>query len=152
MAEQKMLEFFRQKNSKTGPGDIDWQAKRDTWIKAVEDLYRTITDQYLAGPKAEGIVTFLFSEKPIVEEFIGTYKVREMVVQVGNEKVLFSPKGVNIVGAAGRIDIVGDRGQVTVVRQPGDRWGVVESRTPTLRVVPLNEETLLAALKRVMRP
>jgi hypothetical protein len=65
---------------------------------------------------------------------------------------LFSPKGVNVVGASGRIDVQGDRGDATIVWQGEDRWNIVISRTPMLRVVPLAADSLTEMLRGVMRP
>lgn len=56
-----------------------------------------------------------------------------------------------MAGFAGRADVWGDRGEATLVRQPGDRWMLVASRTPTLRLVPLTEESFLELLRSVMR-
>ena len=47
--------------------------------------------------------------------------------------------------------MIGEMGERTLVLQPRDRWGIVVARTPTLKVVPLNESSLLDALKEVMR-
>ena len=151
MADQNLKEFFREKVSKVGPSDIDWQRKKDRWIAAIDRLYEQITKDYLAELVKDKIVAVSYPEKSITEDYIGQYTVRDLVLQVGDEKVVFSPKGTNIVGATGRIDLCGDFGEVTLVQQPGERWGVVATRTPTLKVLPLDEESLLIALKSVMR-
>jgi hypothetical protein len=151
MAEQKLREFFREKFKKAPSTKVDWKARRDAWVRAIQELYRTIRDRYLAGPIKDGTVTVSVQEKRIIEDFIGVYVVNELILQVGTEAVIFSPVGTNIAGATGRVDVRGDLGETTIIRQPGDRWSVVVSRTPTLRMVPLNEVTLLEALKHVMR-
>jgi hypothetical protein len=151
MAKGKLQEFFHEKKAKAGTADIDWQGKRDAWIVAIEKLYEVITTQYLASSIADGTVAVSYEGKEIVEDYIGEYTVRMLVLRVGDEKVVFCPKGTNIVGASGRIDLMGDMGTVTIIREPPDRWGVVVTRTPTLKVTPLSEESLLTALKSVMR-
>jgi len=151
MAKQSLQEFFRQKKQRSG-GDMDWPARKTEWLRSIQDLYRIITDDYLAGPIAEGSVVVSQGDKTIVEEFIGQYIAPELTLQVGDEKVVFSPKGTNIVGASGRIDLIGEMGIKTLVVQRDGRWGIVATRTPTLKVVPLDKESLLSALKEVMRP
>lgn len=151
MAKDTLHEFFREKRAKSDTGSIDWQAKKIAWIKAIEELYKNITEQYLAAAIADGTVAASFEEKRITEDYIGEYSVKVLVLTVGDERVMFSPKGTNIIGASGRVDLVGDLGEVTVVWQPGDRWAVVATRTPTLKVTPLDEQSLLTALKSVMR-
>jgi hypothetical protein len=151
MAKESLQEFFRAKKAKAEPGGIDWEARKTAWVRVIEDLYRQIVDEYLAEPRKSGLVKVEYSDKTMAENFLGEYMVRELVLQVGDEKAVFSPKGRNIVGAAGRVDLRGDMGEVTLVLQPEDRWCIVASRTPTLKLIPLNEESLLSALKRVMR-
>lgn len=150
MPENKISEFLRDKKKSSVPGGIDWQAKKEEWIQSLNDLYKTITDKYLAPSIADKTVTVAESPKQISEEYIGDYVVTELILQVGDEKVMFSPKGMNIVGASGRVDLRGDMGDVTIIRQ-GKEWAVVATRTPKRTVVPLNEESLLGALKTVMR-
>lgn len=151
MAKESLQEFFRAKKAKAEPGETDWGAVKTAWVRAIGNLYRKIVDEYLAEPRKSGLVKVSYSDKVMAEDFLGEYIVRELVLQVGDEKAVFSPKGRNIVGAAGRVDLRGDMGEVTLVLQPEDRWCIVASRTPTLKLIPLNEESLLSALKRVMR-
>jgi hypothetical protein len=151
MSAEKIREFFQEKKSKSKIGNVDWEAKKDAWVQAIEKLYKVITDQYLAPSIAEGTVTVSREEELIEEYPIRPYKAPVLILTVGDEKAVFLPKGTNIVGATGRIGLRGDMGERTIVRQLGDRWCVVESRIPTLKLTPLNEESLLAALKSVMR-
>ena len=150
MANEALKEFFQKKKSKSG-GDTDWQAKRNDWLQAIDNLYKKIKEDYLAGPISEDLVKIGCRQRTVVEEYIDPYEVEELVLLVGDERVCFVPKGMNIVGASGRIDLVGDMGEKTIVLQPGERWGIVEARTPTLKIVPLDEDSLLTALKEVMR-
>ena len=150
MANEALKEFFRQKKSKSGE-DVDWQARKEAWVQAIEKLYKKIKEDYLAGPISEDLVKIRYRQRMVVEEYIDPYPVNELVVLVGDEMVSFLPKGMNIVGASGRIDLVGDMGEKTIVLQPEEGWGIVEARTPTLKIVPLDEDSLLTALKEVMR-
>ena len=150
MTKNKLDDFFKEKKIKTG-GDIDWIKKRDEWINDVEILYGKI-EKYLKNLRKDETVTLSRSFKTIFEEYIGEYEIAELALQVGDEKVVFSPKGRNIVGASGRVDLIGEMGQKTLVVQPKNRWGIVATRTPTLKVIPLDENSLLDALKEIMRP
>ncbi len=151
MAKEDLKEFFRKKKLRSR-GNVNWAAKKRAWLKSVDQLYETVEKEYLAGPIREGIVSVSRSPKTIVEDMIGKYEIPELVIKVGTEEAVFSPKGRNVVGASGRIDLKGDMGEKTLVLQPGNRWGIVATRTPTLRVVPLDEKSLLDALKDIMRP
>ncbi len=124
--------------------------RRDQWIDAVERLYQKITDELLAGSIQQGLVTVTRVDKEIEEEYLGTYKVPELILDINGEKVRFSPKGRNIIGAKGRVDLVGDLDSITLILEPEGHWSIVLSRVPR-HVVVLDAITLAEVLKRVMR-
>jgi hypothetical protein len=150
MAKNPLQEFFHQKKQKTKAASGDWAAKRDAWIKAVKDLYKTIADDYLKAVKADVEITY--PEKVVTEDSIGEYRIPELNLRVGDEVVVFSPKGVHVVGARGRIDVQGDRGDATIIWQGGDQWSFVAARVPTPKLVVLSAESLAEILKGIMRP
>jgi hypothetical protein len=150
VAESTAREFFHAKKRKSG-GDIDWHARKAAWVASVEALFETIR-QFLAAPVKAGDLTISRSPKTVVEEYVGRYEIDELVLQVGNERAVFSPKGINVVGASGRVDLIGERGERTLVIRPGNRWGIVVSRSPVVKVIPFDRVSLLESLKDVMRP
>ena len=150
MAQDQLHRFFQEKKQKAGPADIDWTAKRDAWIKAVHGLYSTIEDGYLKDAKTDVEITRRDSE--VREHFIGAYQIQELVLRVGDEEVVFSPQGTNVVGAQGRIDVEGERGVATIVWLGESRWAIVVSRTPALRLADLTADLLADVLKGIMRP
>jgi nucleoside-diphosphate-sugar epimerase len=126
MAQDQLKELFREKKRKAKPATINWRAKRDAWIKAVQSLYRTIEGDYLKSAKSDVDITH--PDKVVTENYIGEYHIPELCLRVGDEQVIFSPKGVNVVGPAkGRIDVQGDRGEATIIWLPGNRWSIVAS-------------------------
>jgi hypothetical protein len=150
MSTQTLSEFFREKRAHAGSPDINWEARKSAWIASVDRLYETIVDM-LKGPIEAGSVAVDYRSKTITEEFMGSYWINELALVVGDETVVFSPKARNVVGGSGRVDLRGDMGEVTLVAQP-DHWAVVVQRTPTLKVVRLDQASLLDALRTVMRP
>jgi hypothetical protein len=150
MASAELKNFFRAKTGKPA-AKINWEKKKAEWIKSIHFLYDMVTKDFLGDLLKDGSVHAAQSEIDICEEFLGQYRVPKLILQVGDERVEFLPKGRNIVGAAGRVDLIGEMGQYTLVVQPKDRWGIVLSRVPTLKVSPLTEETLFEALKGIMR-
>ena len=149
MAQDQLQKFFQEKKRKAMPADVDSGTKRDAWIAAVNDLYRTIEEDYLKAAKADVEITR--SDNVVTERYVGHYQIPQLVLHVGDEEVVFSPKGVNIV-APGRIDVHGDRGDATIVWQGDNRWSIVISRTPTVRLVPLAVDSLAEMLRGIMRP
>jgi hypothetical protein len=117
----------------------------------VDDLYDQI-ENLLAEPISEKAVVIQRRAKELSENYIGTYKIDDLILLVGNEQVRFSPVGRNIAGASGRVDVLGECGlPEMLIVQPDGRWGFVRSRQPTLEVVPFDETSLAEVLKRVMR-
>lgn len=149
MAKDQLVELLREKKAKAQPSGINWAAKRDDWIGAVDALYDTIVKEYLRG--SENDVEIDYAKKTVTEDHVGQYSIRELILRVGDQIVVFSPTGTTIVGANGRIDIRGERMDATIVRQQGGQWSIVAARTPTLRLVPLTAESLTEVLREIMR-
>jgi hypothetical protein len=149
---QNLAEIFQRKHQQSAGGaGIDWDDRRNKYLAAVDDLYHQI-ERLLAEPLAQKTVAVQRRAKELSENYIGTYKVDDLILLVGDEQVRFSPVGRNIAGASGRVDVLGERGvpEVLIV-QPDGRWSFVQSRQPTLKVVPFDESSLAEVLKRVMR-
>ncbi|HVC95398.1 MAG TPA: hypothetical protein VND64_17005 [Pirellulales bacterium] len=150
MPHDQLQQFFHEKKEKAKPADVDWSAKRDAWIKAVVDLFRTVEDDYLHASKSDVEITR--SDKVVSENYMGEYHIPELNLRVADEQVVLSPKAANVLGAKGRIDVRGDRGDATIVWQGDNQWSIVVSRTPALRLVPLTANSLAEVLRGVMRP
>jgi hypothetical protein len=145
---QNLADFLSKKQK---PSDaIDWDERRDTYLAAVNDLYKQI-ETLLAEPIQQKTVKLHRRPKPLTESYIGTYAVDDLILVIGGEQVRFSPRGRNIVGAAGRVDVVGETGEETLVVRPDSGWGHVQARQPSLVIVPFDESTFADILKQVMR-
>jgi len=149
---RNLANLFQKKQKQSGAlTSIDWDDRRDKYLAAVQDLYRQI-EKLLADQIGQKTVTVQRRPKQLTENYIGTYSADDLVLVIGDELVRFSPRGRNIVGAAGRVDVVGERGEATLIVQPDStRWSFVQTRQPTLRVVPFDESTLAEVLQLVMR-
>jgi hypothetical protein len=146
----ELKDFLLSRHEHMPGSEIDWGQRRRQWIEAVERLYRKITGELLAESIAQGLVTVSRTEKKIKEEYLGTYRIPELILDISGETVRFSPKGRNIIGAKGRVDLVGDLDAMTLVLEPEGLWSVVLARVPR-QVVSLDGKTLAEALRRVMR-
>ena len=149
-AERSVARVVPPKKAKAKPANIDWAAKRDAWIEAVKNLYHTILNEYLGAAKSDVEVTH--QEVTAMEQYVGEYRIPQLVLKVGDEQVFFSPVGINVVGSQGRIDIQGDRGTATIIWQGQRDWSIVLSRVPRLQLVPLTTESLAETLTGIMRP
>ena len=145
------LKDFLLSRQQHAPGnESGWKERRREWIAAVKRLYQKVTGELLAESITQGLVTASRVEKEITEENLGTYRVPELVLDINKETVRFSPKGRNIIGSKGRVDLVGDLDTMTLVLEPGGEWSIVLSRVPR-RTAALDSKTLAEALRRVMR-
>jgi hypothetical protein len=150
MSQNALQDFFHKKLEKASSASVDWARKRDMWIAAVKRLFKTIQGDYLR--EAPGEVIIDLRDKVISERLVGEYRIPELILQVRDEQVVFSPKGINVAGVSGRIDVVGDRGDAMLVWQGDDHWSIVVSRVPSIRLVSLDSESLAAILAGIMRP
>ena len=151
MADQ-LTEFLRSKREQSAGGQVDWETKKAEWLASVQTLYTGIR-KLMGESIRDGTVVVDELESEVTEDFIGTYKVPQLQLTVGRDRVVFSPKGVNVIGAKGRVDLWGDRDTVTLIRTASDgdgEWRVVLQRVPKFVAVPLDESSLAEALQRVM--
>jgi hypothetical protein len=142
--------FQKKQKQSVGSGHINWDDRRDKYVAAVNDLYTRIKAM-LAEPIAQKTITLQRRSKQLTENYIGTYSIDDLLLLTGDEQVRFSPRGRNIVGSSGRVDVLGERGEAVLIVQIDGHWGFVQSRQPTLRVVPFGESSLAEMLKVVMR-
>jgi hypothetical protein len=152
--EDQLVDFLRgRKGHESNPG-IDWQAKKDMWVRSVESLYGLIREMLRDSIAAKDVVVRAF-EVQVSEDFIGAYSIPALELKVGNERVEFRPKGVTVIGAAGRVDIRGEGDTVTLLKDKEDadgEWTIVLQRVPSLKTVKLDRDSLKYALERVMLP
>lgn len=113
MTEQSFADFLRRK-ARPASSDVDWAARRDLWLRQVDDLYRRIED-YLAEFAAQDLIQS--SREPIErhEEYIGSYTSEVLKLRIGENKVSLTPIATLVIGGAGRVDMEGPRGSVRIV-------------------------------------
>lgn len=148
-------EFLRKKKDEASSSAIDWNAKRKDWIASVNRLYSLLADDLLKKVIDQHVVRAKRVATEVTEEYVGTYTIPKLVLEIGNERVEFLPKAVNVVGAAGRVDLRGARDTVTMIREKrngasSDQWQVVLQRVPKVVTKPLDSDSLNEALQRVM--
>lgn len=150
---QSLNDFIRDKSRKAGgsAAAIDWDARRDEYLAAVATLYEQVRG-WLHSSIEQGNAKVSTRRREIDETHIGSYTVDDLVLTVGDEDVMFMPRGRNILGASGRVDVSGDNGEATLLLMPGPRWSLLASRQPTMRIEPLDESRFASLLRTVMRP
>ncbi len=150
----QLVDFLRSKKAPEGTSEIDWKAKRDAWVASVKALYALLEDMLRDSIASKDVLLHRDIVR-ITEDFIGTYSIPVLELTVGNERVEFRPKGITVIGAAGRVDIRGERDTVTLLRDTANTnggWTIILQRVPHLKLAPLDRESLKYALERVMLP
>ena len=144
-------EFFERKIEKhrETAGAVDWSARKEKWLAALSRLYESI-ETWLRPSVRRGLVEVRFVPKVVNEENIGRYTLEQMKLRVGGEQVVLDPKGTIVIGARGRVDMIGDEGSVMLMLFEWEEWEFAV-RTPALKRWPFTEESFSDALKEVMR-
>jgi hypothetical protein len=150
----QLVEFFRNRKQHGESENINWNAKKGDWIRSVEGLY-DVVEGMLGESIASNDVAVRRVATQVTEELVGTYSIPVLELTIGNERVEFQPKGLTVIGASGRVDLLGGRDRITLVldRQAmQDSWHIVLQRVPKLKTAPLDQDSLQHALEKVMLP
>lgn len=153
--QDQLAEFLHsKKNNYAADPASDWGAKKDAWIRSVNELYEQV--QVMLGDSiASGDVAIDRVDMQITEDFVGTYSIPRLDLSVGGERVEFRPMGLTVIGATGRVDIRGARDVVTLLKDEAaahSGWTMILQRVPRLEKEPFDSERLKYALERVMLP
>jgi len=130
---------------------INWENKKQIWLTALQKLYNTV-NIWLNSSIKQGLVEIRVENHELREDYIGSYSVKEMTIQVGFERVFFKPKGVIVLNAAGRVDLIGEHGSIMLLlleKNQEFQWHIAV-RTGHQKPWPLTQESFADALKQVM--
>ena len=94
--------------------DVDWNRTREDWIQSLRNLHSTM-EKYLAKYTEAGQIRVDRDKVQISEEHLGSYEVEKLTFQIGNDKIVAKPIGAMMIGAAGRVDLIGARGTLRLV-------------------------------------
>lgn len=94
--------------------DIDWNKTREDWIQSLRDLYSKM-EQFLKKYTEAGQIQITRDKVQISENYLGSYEVERLTFRIGNDKVIAKPIGRLMIGAAGRVDLIGARGTLRLV-------------------------------------
>ncbi|OGN42855.1 MAG: hypothetical protein A2623_08745 [Caulobacterales bacterium RIFCSPHIGHO2_01_FULL_70_19] len=93
-------------SARNDPFDAD--ARIREWLDDVEALYRQV-ESFLAAFTASGAIRLERRPTTLNEEFLGTYEISRLVIEIGPKQVELRPIGALIFGAHGRVDLIGPR-------------------------------------------
>ena len=87
------------------------------WIRSVAHLYGVVEEMLRESIASNDVAVRRFDTQ-VTEEFVGTYSIPVLELTIGHERVEFRPKGLTVIGASGRVDILGERERVTLLQDP----------------------------------
>ena len=96
-------DFVNQQMAKEEPS-INWIQIRDDWMKHLDEFYQLV-EGFLQKYIDQDKVRITRATKQINEEYIGSYDVEFLEVEIGTIKVRLDPIGTRIFGAKGRVDM-----------------------------------------------
>ena len=88
-----------QKNS------VNWEKTLIEWKAHVSKLYDQV-EHWIKGSGVSQKVTIERELISISENYIGSYKIDQLLLKVGDNIIRFIPQGRLIIGSRGRVDIV----------------------------------------------
>lgn len=128
MQVQDFAKFVASQQSSTQ--DVDEEAQiesaeiRKQWLEDLDELYRKVAD-FLQEYVAVESIRYSFTEITLTEEYLGSYQVRRMDIDIGRQHVSLEPIATLLIGSRGRVDVVGSAGlraQLTRVHKNTKSW------------------------------
>jgi hypothetical protein len=115
MAKTDFEEFIqRQRKEAEAEAAVDWKAHLRQWLGQLDALYAQV-EAFLRQYIESGEVTKRYKNVELTEENFGQYKARSLILGIGSKEVSFVPIGALVIGAYGRVDLIGPRGEIKIV-------------------------------------
>ncbi len=171
--------FVKRQQSKAAQDKkVDWAKERDNWLAHLKGLYDQ-TEFFLAEYVKTGEIKLRYRDIELNEENIGSYRARQMILRIGPQEITMTPVGTLLIGAKGRVDVVGPAGRTRLVLVNSEASGPVIKVTvsiggrpetpapvaapnkikwawkiatspPAIRYIELTEDSLFSALMEVV--
>jgi len=81
---------------------VEWEAKKVLWIKQIGELYKKVQGWLV---EYSGHLSFHFNKLTLVEEYVGSYQVDSLEINIGGHGIVFQPVEMNLLGTLGRLDL-----------------------------------------------
>jgi len=95
-------------------GSFDWTKERDEWLRNLESLYKQV-ESFLSQYVTSGEINLRYRAVTLNEEHIGSYEAKQLIISIGRSEIHLEPIGTFIIGAKGRVDIVGPNGRAQLL-------------------------------------
>lgn len=105
-----------------GHQKFDAQKEINIWTRKLDELIhiaRQSRDSFIA----DGTLGFAIEPFPMREEQLGAYEAKRVRIVLGSKVAELKPVGSMMVGARGRVDLIGRKGVARIVLAPADTIG-----------------------------
>lgn len=149
MGDNSFTQLLEKKKHEIEKNSASSKRRLSRWRMALIELEMKLS-KWLEAPIKKHVVTLAKSPKAIVEELLGQYTVNTCTVTISGRRVVFDPIGTYVVGAYGRVDVLGPATGFKLIREKDDgHWSLVDPSDPRV-ATPLTkdvfEKILLAAI------
>ena len=162
MGLNNLEEFLKRKKESEEQKSISWEEIKLQWLNEIDGFFKQI-EAFLVPLKEKGLLSFEREIISIYEEDLGGYDTEKIIIQLPDQKVIIEPIGKGIIGANGRIDMIGHNGSVHFLLVDKDASGPkfstvidvnifeaiegeIATRAPNLKYIALNEDSFSDAL------
>jgi hypothetical protein len=152
--ERKKVEYEKETKQ------VDWEGRKTEWMEAVNTLYLKILE-WLAPFQEQGHLSVDYSPLILEEEYLGRYEIKKMILKFYDQQVIFEPIGSVIIGAFGRVDMIGKNGSVKILyfssggpkitvsspqngtsfSEPQEKVWKIKTEPPNVQYIDLNDES-----------
>ena len=123
MSKKDFDNFLKNHNSDPTKKGIDWTARKNEWLKFIDEFYKSV-EGWLEPYIKKNKIKYEYRSIELTEDYIGVYEVRSLVISLANQQIKLKPIGTLLLGTQGRIDMEGARGRVTFILADKDSRGV----------------------------
>jgi hypothetical protein len=102
--------------------DTDWEKRLAEWTASLDELYKHV-DSFLHSFVENKKIAIAYGLRVLEEEHLGTYEVPSANISFGSNSIQILPIGHRIIGARGRVDMIGPKGNVRFVLVPENSTG-----------------------------
>jgi hypothetical protein len=105
------------KRQQTGSNEeegVDWGKERDEWLGYLKELYHQ-TELFLKEYTKTGEIKLTYRKIELNEENIGSYNAHQAILKIGRQEITMTPVGTLLIGAKGRVEVVGPAGRARLV-------------------------------------
>jgi hypothetical protein len=107
-------EFVKRQGALSEAEPVDWDKERDEWLGYLNALYENV-GIFLKEYLDDGSIKLSFKDVQLIEEDIGAYSARKMIIHIGRQEITLTPIGTLLIGSKGRVDIEGSVGKARLV-------------------------------------